>query len=123
MGGRGGHSHLYAAADVFQLHAQLDELLPGALRVGTRCVTLCQGDDDGAARSLRVVQSLPRLGLDAIVSGHDENDDVRNRGTPAFHRRGNLLARPCNKACGLNGEQLTSRALLRKPRGRACPGT
>ena len=51
--------------------AVLGELLAHAVGIGTRLIDLVDGDDDGNAGGLRVVDRLDGLGHDAVVGSHD----------------------------------------------------
>ncbi len=67
--------------------AVLGELLAHAVGVGTRLIDLVDGDDDGDAGGLGVVDRLDGLGHDAVVGSHDQNDDVGHLGAAGTHGR------------------------------------
>ncbi len=56
-------------------------------RVGSGLVHFVYGHHDGHARGLGVVGGFPGLGHQAVIGGHDENDDVRDLGAPGTHGR------------------------------------
>ena len=67
--------------------AVLGELLAHAVGVGAGLIDLVDGDDDGNAGGLGVVDRLDRLGHDAVVGSHDQNNDVGHLGTTGTHSR------------------------------------
>ena len=73
--------------------AVLGELLAHAVGVGARLIDLVDGDDDGYAGGLGVVDRLDGLRHDAVVGSHDQNDDVGHLGTTGTHGRKGGVAR------------------------------
>ena len=73
--------------------AVLGELLAHAVGVGAGLIDLVDGDDDGYASGLGVVDRLDGLGHDAVVGSHDQNDDVGHLGTTGTHGRKGGMAR------------------------------
>ena len=73
--------------------AVLGELLAHAVGVGARLIDLVDGDDDGYAGGLGVVDRLDGLGHDAVVGGYDQNDDVGHLGAAGTHGREGGVAR------------------------------
>ena len=67
--------------------AVLGELLAHAVGVGTRLIDLVDGDDDGNAGGLGVVDRLDGLGHDAVVGSHDQDDDIGHLGAAGTHGR------------------------------------
>ena len=67
--------------------AVLGELLAHAVGVGARLIDLVDGDDDGYAGGLGVVDRLDGLRHDAVVGSHDQNDDVGHLGAASTHGR------------------------------------
>ena len=72
--------------------AVLGELLAHAVGVGARLIDLVDGDDDGYAGGLGVVDRLDGLGHDAVVGSHDQNDDVGHLGAAGTHGRKGRVA-------------------------------
>ena len=60
----------------------LDELLFDLEKVDVRLVDLVDGDDDGNAGGLGVVDGLDGLRLDPVVGGDDQDDQVGDVGAP-----------------------------------------
>ena len=56
-------------------------------RVGVRAVDLVHRDDDRHIGRPGVIDGLDRLGHDAVVCGHHEDDDVGHLRTPGAHGR------------------------------------
>ena len=67
--------------------AVLGELLAHAVGVGARLIDLVDGDDDGNAGGLGVVDRLDGLGHDAVVGSHDQDDDIGHLGAAGTHGR------------------------------------
>ena len=64
------------AAERLDLHVVLQELLHHPLRIGFGLVDLVDGDDDRRFGCFGVANCLDGLRHDAVVGGHDQNDDV-----------------------------------------------
>ena len=64
---------------------------------GVGLVDLVDGHDDGHAGRARVVDGLHGLFHDAVVGGHDEDDDVRHLGAAGAHGRKGLVSRRVQK--------------------------
>ena len=73
--------------------AVLGELLAHAVGVGARLIDLVDGDDDGYAGGLGVIDRLDGLRHDAVVGGHDQDDDVGHLGAAGTHSRKGGVAR------------------------------
>ena len=73
--------------------AVLGELLAHAVGVGAGLIDLVDGDDDGNAGGLGVVDRLDGLGHDAVVGGDDQDDDVGHLGAASTHGRKGGVAR------------------------------
>ena len=73
--------------------AVLGELLAHAVGVGAGLIDLVDGDDDGYAGGLGVVDRLDGLGHDAVVGGDDQDDDVGHLGAAGTHGRKGGVAR------------------------------
>ena len=88
------------AAPLLGHDAVLGELLLDPLRVGVRLVDLVDDDDDRHAGRLGVVDGLDRLRHDAVVGGHDEDDDVGDLGAARAHGGERLVARRVEEGDG-----------------------
>ena len=86
------HEHVLATP-LLGDDAVLGELLADLVGVGTRLVDLVDGDDDGHACGLRVVNRLDGLGHDAIVGSDDQDDDIGDLGTTGTHGGERLVTR------------------------------
>ena len=75
----------------------LGELLTHTVGVGARLINLVDGNDDGYAGGLGVVDRLDRLGHDAVVSGDDQDDDVGHLGATGTHSRKGGVTRGIDK--------------------------
>ncbi|MPN31447.1 hypothetical protein SDC9_178921 [bioreactor metagenome] len=62
--------HYRIAAPLFGDEAVIGKLLAHPLRLRLRLVHLVDGDDDGNARRLSVVERLYRLRFDPVIGGH-----------------------------------------------------
>ena len=90
--GRGRHVDRLAAP-VFGHQIVIGELTLHAVRIGLRLVDLVDRDDDRHIGGPRMVDGLHRLRHDAVVGGHDQDDDVRRLGTPSPHGRERFVTR------------------------------
>ena len=80
-------------APVFTDQAVFGELLHDVFRIGAFLVDLVDGDDDGDASRLGMVDGFDGLGHNAVVSCDDEDSDVRDLGTAGTHGREGFVAR------------------------------
>ena len=86
------HEHV-GAAPLFGDDAMLDELLAHAVGLRAGLVDLVHGNHDRHVCGLRVVDSLNRLGHNAVVGGNHQNDDVGHLGAASTHGGKCLVAR------------------------------
>ena len=80
------------AAPLLGHEPAVGELLVHAVGLGVRLVDLVDRHDDRHAGRLRVVHGLDRLRHDAVVRGHDEDDDVGDLGAAGAHEGEGLVA-------------------------------
>ncbi len=66
-------------------------------RIGAGLVDLVDGHDDGNAGHPGMVDRLHGLTHDAVVGGHDQDDDVRHLGPSGPHGRKGLMTRRIEK--------------------------
>ena len=71
----------------------LGEFLTHAVGIGAVLVDLVDGDDDGNAGRLRVVDRLDRLRHDAVIGSHHQNHDVGDFRTAGTHGGERLVTR------------------------------
>ena len=79
----------------------LDELLLDLEEVDVRFIDLVDGDDDGNARGLGVVDRLDGLRLDTVVGGDDQDDQVGDVGAPEPELRERFVAGSVDEDDGL----------------------
>ena len=68
----------HLAAELLEHHAVVEQFLLHLQRIGRRQVDLVDGDDDRHAGVLGVRNGFDGLRHDRVVSGDDEDDDVRH---------------------------------------------
>ena len=81
------------AAHGFEHDLVLQQLLAHLVGIGAGLVDLVDGDDDRHLGGLGVVDRLDGLGLDPVIGGDNQNDDVRHLGAARAHGRERLVAR------------------------------
>ena len=82
LAGLGGNrAERHVAAVLFGDDARVDEFLLDAIGIGFGLVDLVDRDDKRNARRTSVRDGFLRLGHDAVVGRHHENDDVGRLGT------------------------------------------
>ncbi len=94
----GGNGHHDGVAAVFlgnQLVAH--EILLHTVGVSPLDVGLVEGDKNGDARCLGVVDRLHRLGHDAVIRRHHQNHQVGDGGSAGTHFRESFVARSVQK--------------------------
>ena len=75
----------------------LGQFLPHSIRIRVRFVDLVDGDDDRHSGRARVFDGFDRLRHDAVVSRHNQHDDVGRFGSARAHHRERLVARRVEK--------------------------
>jgi len=80
------------AAPFLGLQAELGELAHDAVGVGAGLVDLVDGHDDRHIGSAGVVDGLAGLLHDAVVGGHNQDDEVGDLGAAGAHGRESLVA-------------------------------
>ena len=80
------------AAPFLYNKVMLGELLLDIVRVCAFLIHLVDSNDDGNARSLCVVDSLNCLGHDTVISGNNEDSDIRYGRTSCTHGGKCLMA-------------------------------
>ena len=91
---QGGHlDHDRVASPSLRDQAQVGELLHDMVGVGVGAVDLVDGHDDRHVGGLGVVERFDGLGHHAVVSRHDEHDDVGHFRAAGAHSREGLVTR------------------------------
>ena len=94
------------------------QLLLDAIRIGLRFVDLGDGDQDRDRGGLGVLDGLDRLGLDAVVGGDHQDDDVRHLGAAGPHRgEGRMPGGIEEGDAALFGRDVIGTDVLRDPAG------
>lgn len=86
-------NHDGIAAPVFTDEAVFGQLLHDVFRVGTFFIDLIDGDDDRYACRFGMVDGFNRLRHDAVVSGNDQDGNIRNLGAAGTHGCKGFVAR------------------------------
>ena len=98
-GHRNGHGF---AAPIFRSQILVLQLLLDAVDIGARQVNLVDGHHDFHVRSgLGVIDGLDRLRHEPVVRGHDQDNNVRHRGSARAHGRKSGVARRIEESDGL----------------------
>lgn len=104
----GGDVHEHdVAAVLFRDQAVLGELGADLLRVRRVLIDLVDRDDDRNAGCLSVVDSLNRLGHDAVIGSDHEDRDVGDLGTTGTHGREGLVTGGIDKGDRAGGAVLS----------------
>ena len=83
---------LSVAAHADGLDAARGKLHDHTAGIGLRLIDLVDGDDDGNLGGLGVIDGFEGLGHDAVVGGHDHDDDVGDLGAACTHAGEGLVA-------------------------------
>ena len=75
----------HVAAPLFRHELVFGELLLDEIRVCGRFIHFVDGNDDGNARCLSVVDGFYRLRHDAVIGCDDQHSDIRNHGASCTH--------------------------------------
>jgi hypothetical protein len=82
----------HVAAIALERDVVLQQVEADLVRVAAGLVDLVDRHDQRHLGRLGVADRLDRLRLDAVVGGHDQDDDVRDRGAARAHRGEGLVA-------------------------------
>jgi hypothetical protein len=74
------------AAELFGDDIVLHQFFFDFARIGAGFIHLIDGDDDRAVGGFGVANGFDGLRHDAIIGGHDENDDIGHRSAAGSHR-------------------------------------
>ena len=85
--------HLGFAAQALDDDLVLQQLVDHPRRISVGFVDLVDGHDDRGARRLGVLDGLDRLGHDAVIGRHHQDDDVGDIGAAGAHGREGRVAR------------------------------
>ena len=88
----GNRHHDGVAAPILGQQAAIGQLLLDALGLGIGFVDFVDGDDDGHAGRLGVIDGFERLRHHAVVGGHHQDDDIGDFGAAGAHAGERFMA-------------------------------